>query len=366
MSIPLIIDAHEDLAWNMLTWGRDYTRPVAETRRLEQGGSTVERNGDCLIGWPEYQRGRVAVVFATLFASPVRTKMGDWDKAFYADAEQAHQQYWDQLQLYRRLADSKPDCFRLIGNLKELGGHMAAWQEPAAKENPVGLILLMEGAEGIRTPDELAEWHAQGLRLIGLSWAGTRYAGGTREPGPLTEDGRRLLKAMAEFNFTLDLSHMDEASALEALDLYEGPIVISHANCLELLPGFETNRHVSDRVIRGVIEHAGVMGVVPLNAFLKTGWKRQSGSRREEVPLDVVAAHIDHICQLAGDARHAGIGSDFDGGFGLQSVPPEIDTIADLHKLIPLLIERGYSASDAGDVLGGNWLRFLQSNLPAS
>ena len=224
----------------------------------------------------------------------------------------------------------------------------------------------MEGADGIRTPDELAEWHEAGLRLIGLSWAGTRYAGGTREPGPLTEDGRRLLKAMADFNFTLDLSHMDEASALEALDLYEGPVIISHANCAALLPGFETNRHVPDRVIQGVIEHDGVMGVVPLNAFLKTGWKRQNGSRREEVPLDVVAAHIDHICQLAGDAKHAGIGSDFDGGFGLQSVPPEIDTIADLHKLVPLLIARGYSESDAVDVLGRNWLNFLKSNLPES
>jgi membrane dipeptidase len=366
MSIPLIVDAHEDLAWNMLMWGRDYTRPVAETRRLEQGGPTVEINGDCLIGWPEYQRGRVALVFATLFASPVRTKMGEWDTLHYADAEQAHRQYWDQLQLYRRLTDSNPERFRLVRDLQELDSHMAAWQEAGDRENPVGLILLMEGADGIRTPDELAEWHEAGLRLIGLSWAGTRYAGGTREPGPLTEDGRRLLKAMAEFNFGLDLSHMDEASALEALDLYEGPIVISHANCSELLPGFETNRHVSDRVIRGVIEHDGVMGVVPLNAFLKTGWKRQNGSRREEVPLDVVAAHIDHICQLAGDARHAGIGSDFDGGFGLQSVPPEIDSIADLHKLIPLLIERGYSAPDASDILGGNWLRFLGSNLPAS
>jgi len=366
MSIPIIVDAHEDLAWNMLTYGRDYTRPVAETRRLEQGTPTVEKNGDCLIGWPEYQRGRVALVFSTLFAAPQRSVEGDWDKVIYSNAEEAHKEYWNQLQLYRRLADSKPDHFRLIRNLKDLDGHMAGWENPARTENPVGLLVLMEGADGIRTPDELAEWYEAGLRLIGLSWAGTRYAGGTRDPGPLTDDGRRLLKAMAEFNFSLDLSHMDEASALEALELYEGPIIMSHSNCLALLPGFETNRHVSDRVIRGLIERDGVMGVVPLNSFLKTGWKRQNGSRREEVPLDVVAAHLDHICQLAGDAQHAGIGSDFDGGFGLQSVPPEIDTIADLHRLIPLLIERGYSESDALDILGRNWLNFLHSNLPES
>jgi len=204
-----------------------------------------------------------------------------------------------------------------------------------------------------------------GLRLIGLSWAGTRYAGGTREPGPLTEDGRRLVKAMMNYNFTLDLSHMDEQSALESLDLYNGPIVASHSNCLALLPNFPTNRHLSDRVIRGVIERDGVIGIVPFNAFLKSGWSRAKGSAREEVPLDVVAAHMDHVCQLAGDARHVGIGSDYDGGFGLQSVPPEIDTIADLQKLIPLLIARGYSESDTANILGSNWLNFLEKNLPS-
>jgi len=227
------------------------------------------------------------------------------------------------------------------------------------------LIPLMEGADGICSTDELDEWYELGLRLIGLAWSGTRYSGGTREPGPLTEDGRRLLKAMTDFNFTLDLSHMDEQSVLEALDLYEGPIVATHANCLALLPNFPTNRHLSDRVIRGVIEHDGIIGIVPLNSFLKSGWSRAKGNPRAEVPLDVVAAHMDHVCQLAGDARHVGIGSDFDGGFGLQSVPPEIDTIADLQKLFPLLTARGYSESDAANILGGNWLNFLEKNLPS-
>ena len=170
---------------------------------------------------------------------------------------------------------------------------------------------------------------------------------------------------MADFNFTLDLSHMDEQSAVESLDLYEGPIVASHANCLALLPNFPTNRHLPDRVIRGVIERDGIIGVVPLNSFLKSGGRAPREVRGEEVPLDMVAAHMDHVCQLAGDARHVGIGSDFDGGFGVQSVPPEIDTIADLQKLVPLLIARGYSESDAGNILGGNWLNFLEKNLPS-
>jgi membrane dipeptidase len=363
--MPLIIDSHCDLAWNMLNFGRDYTRSAAETREAEKGTPTPGKNGDSLIGWPDYQRGRVALVFSTLFAAPARSKEGDWDRLCYSTYDEAHRLYRGQLDVYQRLADSKPDHFRLVLDSKVLGGHMAEWQDASREARPVGLVPLMEGADGIREPDELAEWHELGVRLIGLAWAGTRYAGGTKEPGPLTDEGRRLLKAMADFNFTLDLSHMDEQSALEALDAYGGPIVATHVNCLALLPNFPTNRHFSDRVLKGIIERGGVIGTVPLNSFLKSGWNRRNGSRREEVPLDVAAAHIDHVCQLAGDARHSGIGSDFDGGFGVQSVPPEIDTVADLQKLVPLLVARGYSEADAANILGLNWLTFLEKNLPS-
>jgi membrane dipeptidase len=365
MDKPFIIDSHCDLAWNIKTFGRDYTRSAAETRQLEKDTDIPEHNGDSLIGYPDYQRGRVAIVFSTLFASPARAKLGDWDNSTYADYEEAHRIYLDQMRVYHQLADSKPNHFRLIFNTKDLRDHMSAWTASEEKGHPVGLIPLMEGADGIRSTDELDEWFEMGLRLIGLSWSGTRYAGGTREPGPLTEDGRHLLKAMMNYNFTLDLSHMDEQSALESLDLYDGPIVATHANCLALLPNFPTNRHLSDRVIRGVIERDGIVGIIPMNTFLKSGWSRAKGSRREEVPLEVVAAHMDHVCQLAGDAKHVGIGSDFDGGFGLQSVPPEMDTIADLQKLVPLLIARGYSESDAASILGGNWFNFLEKNLPS-
>jgi membrane dipeptidase len=349
----------------MLNYGRDYTRSAAETRELEKGSLAADKNGDSLIGWPDYQRGQVAIIFSTLFAAPARAKEGEWDKVCYSTYEQARRLYLDQIHLYRELADSKPDHFRLICSGRELHDHMIEWQDPARQQPPVGLVVLMEGADAIRSVDELSEWHDLGLRLIGLSWAGTRYAGGTRDPGPLTEEGVRLLRAMADFNFALDLSHMDEQSALEALDVYEGPIVATHVNCLALLPNFPTNRHFSDRVLNGIIERGGLIGNVPLNSFLKTGWVRKNGSRREEVHLDMLAAHIDHVCQLAGDSLHSGLGSDFDGGFGLQSVPPEIDTVADLQKLAPLLRARGYSETDVANILGLNWMNFLEKNLPS-
>ena len=366
MVMPLIIDSHQDLAWNMLTFGRDYTRSVVETRQLEAGTNVPDINGDSIVGWPEYQRGQVAAVFATLFASPARKKEA-YDKLWYADPEKAHRLYRDQITLYRKLADSHPDKFRLVATTKELDSVVEHWSKPSLDDegHPVGLVYLMEGADGIRSPHELAEWYDLGLRLIGLAWAGTRYCGGTGDPGSLTPEGRELIAAMADYNFVLDLSHMDEAAALESLDRYEGPVMATHSNCAVLMKGADTNRHLPDKVIEGLIERDGVIGLIPLNSFLKVGWIRKNGSRREEVPLDVLISHIDHICQIAGNSLHAGIGSDFDGGFGLQSIPPEMDSIADLQKIGSGLRARGYGESDIENILGGNWLRFLRRHLPS-
>jgi membrane dipeptidase len=170
--MPLIIDSHQDLAWNMLTYGRDYTRSVQETRRLEAGTGTPERNGDSIVGWPEYQRGQVAVVFATLYATPARKKeMGD--TIVYADYETAHRLYRDQIDLYRKLVDIHPDKFNLISSKNELDSVIEHWSKPVdatrGEGHPVGLVYLMEGAEGIRSPHELSEWYDLGLRIIGLA-----------------------------------------------------------------------------------------------------------------------------------------------------------------------------------------------------
>ena len=361
----IIVDAHEDLAHNIQSFGRDYTRSVAETRRLEKGSSTVEYTGESLFGYPEYQRGKIALIFATLFAPPRRYQNDDWAKYSYTNADEAHRLYRSQIDIYRRLAEEHSDKFDIIRNTPDLNLLLSKWQDAEEKQpRPTGMVLLMEGAEGIRSPEELGEWWELGLRIIGPAWVGTRYCGGWHEPGPLTDAGRELLSAMAEYNFTLDISHMDEKAALEALDIYEGGIIASHSNAAALLPNSGTNRHLSDRVIRGIIERNGVIGVVLFNVFLKVGWKKADG--RELITLEDLVAHIDHICQIAGDAQHVGIGSDFDGGFGLDSVPSEIDTVADLQKIAPLLTERGYTESDIAAILGENFINHLKKNLPSS
>lgn len=358
----IFLDAHEDLAANMASFGRDYTRSAFHTRQLEQNSTVPERTGSCLIGWPEYQRANIAIVFSTLFASPKRrVKAGEIESQSYTTIEQAHQLYWQQLLSYHRLCEEHPDLFRLIGTRAQLQEHLALWQS-IPEPKPVGLVPLMEGAEGLRSPDELYEWWQAGLRIIGLAWAGNRFCGGTREPGPLSTAGRELLVAMAEQGFILDLAHMDAQAAFEALDLYPGHIIASHANASALVKGYNSNRLLSDELIRALIARDGVIGVVPYNAFLDASWKQCDG--RQAVPLRMVAEQIDYICQLSGDCQHVGIGTDFDGGFGLESVPLEIESIADLPKLNPLLANLGYSEEDLAMINAGNFLRVIDAALP--
>jgi len=159
------------------------------------------------------------------------------------------------------------------------------------------------------------------------------------------------------------LSHMAWESALEALDLYDGSIIASHANALKQVENGTSNRFLTDEIIEGLIQREGVIGIVPFNRFLIQSWK--NSDPRSACSLDRVAAQIDYICQKAGNTRHVGFGTDFDGGFGLQQIPPELDTIADLQQIAPLLEARGYSQNDITAIFGGNWIETLRRTLPA-
>lgn len=358
----IVVDAHEDIAWSSLTFGRDYTLPAAALRQREAGSKAPIYNGEALLGWPDWLLGRVAIVFASLFAAPIRRQEGPWDILCYRDAEEARHLYWQQLDFYHRWVEEHPDKFRLVQSQDDLARVLEGWEQEDPDQRRLGLVLLMEGAEGLRAVEELEDWAARGLRIVAPCWAGTRYAGGTGEPGPLTREGRALLDAMADLGLMLDLSHMDEEAVLEALDHYPGLVLASHTNPAALGSSIYHNRHLSDNAIRRLAERDGVLGIVPYNCFLREGWAR--GDPR--LPLNEVVAHIDRVCQLVGDADHVGLGSDFDGGFGQDSIPAGLDSIADLQSIGVALAAYGFSQSDVEAVLGRNWLRLLRKALPES
>ena len=364
--MKFIIDAHEDLAWNIVNLNRDYTQSAYAIRAVEKNTPIPDFNGNTLLGWPQYQQAKVAVVFGTLYCSPSRLDKGKYPVESYETPKQAHKCYQNNLDAYLRLTDEFPSKFRLILNRSDLSSHLNQWQRhldhPTDAQPPVGIVILMEGAEGIQEPAHVEDWYRQGVRIIGPAWAGNRYCGGTREPGPLTKAGYELLEAMANFNIILDISHMDHQSARQALDFYPEQVIASHSNAEALINKIPINRHLKDETIRQLIDRDGVMGIVPLNAFLYWDWRARGG--HQSLSLDHITAQIDYVCQIAGNARHVGLGTDFDGGFGVESVPPEIDTIADLPKLAPKLAEKGYNEEDIERIFSGNWLRILKNNLP--
>jgi len=359
-----LIDSHEDIACSALSFDRDICLSAHETRAREVGTQIpVWNRGEATLGWPDYQRGRIGLIFATLFIAPATYSGGAWDVMAYHSPAEAEKLTNQQIDYYQRLADENPDKFRLVRNRSDLKAVLEPWEQAAPGEHPVGLVILMEGAEGLRSPHQLEEYYERGLRQVGPVWAGTRYCGGTNEDRPFDNEGRELLAVMADLGLPLDISHMRESAALTALDLYAGPVCASHANALALLKGSTSPRHLSDTVIRRLQERGGVIGVVPFNRFLIPDWT--DSSPREEVPLSKVAAQIDYYCQMSGIASQVGIGSDFDGGFGYPNIPLEMDTIADLQKLDPLLNKMGYTAEDIENIFHNNWKKHLENILPA-
>ena len=139
----------------------------------------------------------------------------------------------------------------------------------------------------------------------------------------------------------------------QGLDLKFPRVCASHANAQALTP---TNRHLSDDLIRAVAGRGGVMGLVLYNAFLEPRWRQD---KTIPVTLDNhLRRQADHIASLVG-WKHTGIGSDLDGGLGLEESPLEIDTIADFYKIGSVLPAEAREA-----VLSTNWLNFLRASLP--
>lgn len=350
----IIVDAHQDIAFNAVCFDRDYLTPALKKRRLEAELSLP----GATLGLGESLLGRVAIIFATIFTAPRRRGSAPWEKVMYDDAPGAYQLACWQADYYQRLTD-RSGAVRLIRSVGDLDQVLETWEsDKTLRHRQQGLVLLMENADPIIEPRQLEEWYSRGLRIIGPAWSASRYSGGTGQPGSLTDLGRELLVMMAAFSMILDVSHMAEEACFQALDVYEGPVIASHSNPRRFC---NTDRHLSDTMIRRLAERDGVMGIVLFNKFLDDKW--HAGDRKALITLDHVVDAVDHVCQVTGSAAYVGLGSDFDGGFGVESIPAELDTVADLWQIPAKLRARGYADDDIGAIVGGNMLRKLREGL---
>jgi len=357
----IIVDGHLDIAWNYLNSQRDFRQSADARRRQETDPVFLSRYGRSMVGLPELLLGRVAVACGTVFVSPEWLKTYPDETVLYDTPETAYRRGIEQIDYYHWLQDHDPRV-QIIETTRDLDTVLATWNDDSELvDHRLGIIILMEGADPILEPAQLPEWYERGLRVIGPAWTKTRYSGGTKAPGRLTALGHELLDAMADFQMVLDLSHMAPEACEEALDHYEGPLFASHANPLRFRPD-RPDRNLSDRIIGRIAERDGAIGIMPYNLFLVPHWKR--GERKDAATMQHVIDAIDYVCQVTGSARHVGIGSDFDGGFGAESAPEEFETSADLWEIGKALRARGYEAEDVQAILGGNFLRILRAGLP--
>lgn len=349
-----ILDVHLDLSMNALEWNRDLTRPISEIREREAGLTDKPDRAKGTVCLPEMRRGRIGLCVATQIARYVKRSnpISGWHSP-----EQAWAQTQGQLAWYRAMEERGE-----MVQVKDRAGlekHLELWMNNPPPDAPVGYILSLEGADSMVTPAYVERAYAQGLRAMGPAHYGPgTYAQGTNAAGGLGPRGRELLSEMERLGVILDATHLCDDSFWEALEHFHGRVWASHNNCRSLVPH---NRQFSDEQIKELIQRGAVIGGA-LDAWMMVpDWIRgKTTPESSGVKLSHLVDHIDHICQLAGNARHAGIGTDLDGAFGREQSPGDLDTIADLQKFVGLFRERGYKEADIVGIMHGNFIRFLR------
>jgi len=351
-----IIDAHLDLAMNAIEWNRDLRKPVMDIRKREVGMTDKLDREKGVVALPELRQGNIGLVVATQiarFVEPESTLPG-WNSPEIAWGITQAQLAWYQ-------AMEEQGEMVQVNNLEKLENHLALWlnDEIPDEGKPVGYILSLEGADSLVNLSYLEKAYENGLRACGPAHYGPgRYAPGTGMNGGLTALGRELVREMDALKMILDVTHLTDEGFKEATDLYQGPVWASHHNCRALV---HHQRQLTDDQIKVLIERDAVIGGVFDVWMLTNDWVRGVHDPFEKgVDLVKVVDHYDHICQIAGNAKHIAIGSDLDGAYGKEQSPYDLETIADLQNLKGMLEKRGYSAEDIEGIFYKNWLRFLK------
>lgn len=348
-----IFDGHLDLAWNAIDHKRDLVLTVEQIRERERA-HVDHAVGTSTVSLANMRSGGVGVCVATILARlhrPGNPMFG------YATPEACTAVARGQLAYYEAM--QRAGHLRILTTKARFDEHVLQW-ESDPKHCPIGLVLSMEGADPVLDPPHIREWHSAGLRAIGLTHYGlNRYGGGTAVEDGLAPEARPLLAEIEELGMALDLTHLSDKAFWEAVELFGGRVLASHQNARKFVP---QQRQFSDEQIKVVIERDGVVGAAFDVWMLQRDYVRGESSR--SATLEAVADNIDHVCQLAGDCRHAALGTDLDGGFGVEQSPIGLDTIADLPKVGHILARRGYSHEDMSLILHGNWVRLFRGTLP--
>jgi len=346
-------DSHLDLACLALE-GRDM--------RAADPGPSGGQNPPGSVTFPSLLAGNVTDMLATIFIEPegspesIAYTPGEDHNAVSSACIAAHRQMelYEQWEREGHLRLVTPGPVARADAALEMGAERAM---PAGRG--IRTRILVEGADGIRSPEELHEWHARGVAAVSLAWAKqTRYAGGNGCETGLTPLGRDLIKEMDRLGVTHDVSHLSDASLRELLELTDRPVIASHSNCRSLLDDGSLSlamrqRHLADDSIREIGRRGGMVGSVLFGPFIVRG-----GKRDRRATLNEWALHADRLAELLGSRSRVGLGSDADGGFSALMLPDGIDRPEDYVKLAETLRTRGWSDTDIAGFAHANWHRF--------
>ena len=321
------IDGHLDLAY-LAMQGID----------LESNSIDRARYG---VNFPALMTGEFKIIFATLF-----TEVGcdePWGYANHMDVDAAARAARLQLRLYQGLESR--GVIRIVRTQADLND----WNSPG----PIRVVILMEGADPIESPERAKWWFEQGVRMVGLTWAkGSRYAGGNAAPGALTAAGRDMVQSLDALGIIHDLSHLSDQACAQVIALSKGAIVSSHSNCRSLVPGNE--RHLTDETIRAISARAGVCGLNLYGKFL---------AHDRVATMDDVVRHVKHVREVGG-AKCLAFGSDFDGGFTPSDCPARAQRPEDAPHIEQALAQAGLTPEELAGFRSENWLRVLRASLP--
>ncbi|HXB43937.1 MAG TPA: membrane dipeptidase, partial [Puia sp.] len=314
------IDAHLDLSMNAMEWNRDLRSPASEINEREKRMTDKPDRGNATVSLPDLRKGDIGIVVATQIARYVApaNPLPGWHSP-----EQAWAQTQGQLAWYKSM--EQVGEMVQINNLSSLDNHLKYWEDGHNKEKKsVGYILSLEGADSIIGMEHLELAYQYGLRALGPAHYGPgRYANGTDSTGIMDKRGLELLRKMEALDIILDATHLCDDAFWQALENFGGHIWASHNNCRALV---NHNRQFTDEQIKALIDRDAVIGAALDAWMIVPGWVRgQSTPKMTGCDLEKVIDHTDHICQIAGNALHIGIGSDLDGAFGKEQCPYDIE-----------------------------------------
>lgn len=363
-SSAIIVDTHADTPQRFLDEGFD----IGSTDPNDIGHVSLDKA----------KRGNLGAEFFSIWVEPL--------------SNQGHfaQHTLDLIDSVYEQAARHPDRMMMAFSVADI--------ERAHREHKLAALMGIEGGHSIENDIHLLrDYYRLGVRYMTLSWSNTNEwadsSGDIDDPkvqhhNGLTDVGKQVVLEMNRMGMMVDISHVSDKTFWDTIATTKAPVIASHSSARALV---DAPRNMTDDMLRAVTKNGGVVQVNFYNGFDDEDFRKamvaqkkdQDAVMKEYVekrkgegktvtyvdldrierewmakiprpPLKVLIDQIDHVVKVAG-VDHAGLGSDFDGVSG--ATPQGIDSAADLPKITQALLDRGYSAADIKEILGGNLLR---------